>query len=286
VSDKPQAAPVMLPRGTAEVAGMRITHADKVLYPESGITKLELARYYEQVAERMLPELAGRPLTLVRCPDGWNGECFYQKHAMRSVMRELSRIEIPEKSGSGIYLIADDLAGLMSLVQMGVLEIHVWGSTRKHIEQPDRVVFDFDPDEGLPWPRVIEAAIELRELLAGMGLASFAKVTGGKGLHVVLPVTPKHDWDAVKAFAHAVAQEIVRREPLNFTRALPKTWGCLRTIFSAMDSMTPPISNSPLSEATCAWRIIWKRRSPSSSRILSGSASSMASTTSYASSII
>ena len=263
VSAKPEKAPVAAPGGPLEVAGMRISNPDKVLYPESGVTKLELARYYETIADRILPELAGRPLTLVRCPDGWKGECFYQKHATQKVMPELKRIEITEKSGAGVYLIADDLPGLLSLVQMGVLEIHVWGSTRKHIELPDRLVFDFDPDEGLPWERVGAAALQLRGLLAEMGLDSFPKVTGGKGLHVVVPVQPRYDWDEIKAFTKAVAETMAAQQPAAFTATLSKKARRGRIFVDYLRNQRGATAIAPYSararaKATVAAPVSWK----------------------------
>ena len=211
-----------LPRGTVEIGGVRLSNAEKVLYPEAGITKLDLARYYEAVAAKILPEIAGRPLTLVRCPEGYRGHCFYQKHASQSVPLALRRVDIAEKSGSSIYLVADDLAALWSLVQMGVLEIHVWGSKEPQIEKPDRIVFDFDPDEGLAWERVGEAALELRALLEELGLESFVKATGGKGLHVVLPLRPRYGWEEIKGFTKAIAQLMVERRPGAYTATLAK----------------------------------------------------------------
>ncbi len=209
-------------RGTVEVAGVAISNADKVLYPKGGFTKLALAQYYEQIAPHMLPELSGRPLTLVRCPEGYDKNCFYQKHATKAVPAALERLDIPEGRDAGIHLLANDLAGLLSLVQMGVLEIHVWGSTRRALDRPDRVVFDFDPDEGLAWPRVVEAAFTMRHLLGELGLESFAKATGGKGLHVVVPLRPQLDWDEMKAFSKAMAEEMARREPGAYTTTMAK----------------------------------------------------------------
>jgi bifunctional non-homologous end joining protein LigD len=208
--------------GAVEVAGVRLTHPGKVLFGQAKATKLDLARYYVDVAERMLPHVRGRPLTLVRAPDGAGGKSFYQKHPGEGTPDALKRVEIAEKGGTTTYLIADDVRGLVSLVQMGVLEVHLWGSTRAALETPDRIIFDLDPDEGLPWERVVAGALAVRDLLTEMGLETWPKATGGKGLHVVLPVRPKYDWDAVKAFTHAVAQEIVRREPAAYTGALPK----------------------------------------------------------------
>ena len=221
----PPPAPAARPARAAAAAapgGVRLTHPEKLLYPADGITKRGLADYYAAVAEHMLPHVRGRPLTLLRCPDGQQGHCFYQKHPGEGAPPELGRIEIEEKSGTTTYLIADDLAGLVALVQMGVLEVHLWGSTRRALEKPDRVILDLDPDEGLAWERVIEGALALRKLLAEMGLETFVKGTGGKGLHVVLPLKPHYGWDEIKAFSHAVAGELVRRHPDYYTGALPK----------------------------------------------------------------
>jgi bifunctional non-homologous end joining protein LigD len=169
-----------------------------------------------------LPELANRPLSLVRCPDGFGKQCFYQKHLSSGVPDALGRLELPEKSGSETYLVIKDLAGLVAIVQMAVLEIHPWGSTAGKVEKPDRITFDFDPDEGLPWDRVTAAAIEMREALAGVGLRSFAKTTGGKGLHVVVPVAPKLEWEAIKEFARWVAERFVTAYPDRFTSNMAK----------------------------------------------------------------
>ncbi len=181
--------------------------------PTTGITKLDLARYYADVADWALPHLAHRPLSLVRAPTGVGGELFYQKHAGSSVPEAVTRIEIDGET----HLAIEDLAGLLSLVQIGVLEIHPWGSTIDKLEQPDRVTFDLDPDEGLPWSRVTEAALEIRDVLAGLGLQSFVKTTGGKGLHVVVPLTPRLGWDEVKNFTKAVADDMAARHPQRYT---------------------------------------------------------------------
>src|SRR5205085_596889 len=179
--------------GSIEFDGVRLTHPDRILYPDQGITKLALAEYYAAIKDWALPHLANRPLSLVRCPEGQGKECFYQKHATTAVPKVVGRVEIPEGTGTGTgtYTYIKDLPGLVAMVQMGVLEIHPWGSRVKKLETPDRITFDFDPDVGLPWDRVTDAAIEMREALLGIGLQSFAKTTGGKGLHVVVPVVPK-----------------------------------------------------------------------------------------------
>lgn len=200
--------------GTAEVAGVELTHPGRVLYPDQGLTKLDLARYYETVADRLLPHLEGRPLSLVRCPAGRERSCFYQKHLGEGFPEAVERVEIEEKDGAtGLYGVAGSLAAVVSLVQMGVLEIHTWGCRRDRLERPDTVVFDVDPAPGLAWEAVVEAATELRATLDGLGLVSFVKTTGGKGLHVVVPLVRRHGWDEVKDFSHAVAERLVRRRP-------------------------------------------------------------------------
>jgi bifunctional non-homologous end joining protein LigD len=208
--------------GSIDFAGVRLTNPDRVLYPGQGITKLALAEYYAAIADWVLPHIAHRPLTLVRCPEGYGKECFYQKHLGSGVPDVIGRVEIPEKSGSETYPVIDNRAGLVAMVQMSVLEIHLWGSTVTKLEAPDRIVFDLDPDVGLPWERVTAAAIEVREALLGIGLRSFAKTTGGKGLHVVVPVMPKLDWDAIKEFAKWVAERFVKTYPDRYTSNMAK----------------------------------------------------------------
>jgi bifunctional non-homologous end joining protein LigD len=211
--------PARKPGGTAEVAGVPLTSPDRVLYEGMGLTKLDLARYYERVADWMLPHVADRPLSLVRCPQGRDGECFFQKHVGDTFPEAVGRVAIPEKEGdeAKLYGTVDSVAGLVALVQMGVLEIHLWGARTDRLERPDRLVFDLDPDVGLAWERVIEATFALRVRLAELGLQSFVKTTGGKGLHVVVPLTRRHGWEEVKDFARAVAADLVRREPERYT---------------------------------------------------------------------
>ena len=210
--------------GSVTFDGVRLTHPDRVLYPDQGITKLALAEYYAKVAAWALPHLANRALSLVRCPEGQGKECFYQKHATTAVPKVVGRVEIPEGAGTGTgtYTYIKDLPGLVAMVQMGVLEIHPWGSRVDKLEFPDIVTFDFDPDVGLPWDRVTEAAIEMREALIGIGLQSFPKTTGGKGLHVVVPVAPKLEWEAIKEFAKWVAEKFVATYPERFTSNMAK----------------------------------------------------------------
>ena len=217
MEEKPRVAAA----ATASARSLPLTHADKVLYPEAGLTKRDLALYYEAVAEQLLPHLRNRPLTLVRCPDGWSKECFFQKHAVDSTPTSLRRLDIAGSDGVEVYLAADTLDAVWALVQMGVLEIHVWGARADRPQTPDRLVFDLDPDPTVPWEQVIAAAHLLRQRLASLDLVSFPRTTGGKGLHVVVPIVRRHDWNEAKAFAKALAEDVVRQQPDRFTARLP-----------------------------------------------------------------
>lgn len=191
-------------------SGVTLTNPDKVLYPELGFTKIDLARYYEVLAPFILPYLVNRPISLVRCPEGCDRECFFQRHGMEGMNRNIKELHIPGGKTTRKYLYIDDEAGLFGLVQLGVLEIHDWGVSTDHLTEPDRLVFDLDPDEGLELTELKAAAVEVRDFLADLGLVSFVKVTGGKGLHVVAPIAPKLKWDEVKSFAKAVADALVQ----------------------------------------------------------------------------
>jgi bifunctional non-homologous end joining protein LigD len=204
------------------VAGVRITHGDRVLYPEAGITKLDVAQYYERISEWMLPHVRGRPLTLVRCPDGIRSECFYMKHSKVWAPSGLRRVHIQEKTKIGEYLVADETPALVGLAQMGVLEIHTWNSRMDRVEQPNRIVLDIDPGRRVTWLQVLEAARLIRTLLEKLDLEGFPKTTGGRGLHVVVPLTPSADWPACLAFARQLASEMERREPDRYTTAFAK----------------------------------------------------------------
>ncbi len=209
------------------VGGVAITNPERVMYPDIGLTKLEVARYYDDVAEFMLPYVARRPLTIVRCPEGRAEACFFQKHAAPSFPETIMRLPIREGGELVEYLAIDSLAGLLSLVQMGALEFHIWGSRIEAVESPDQLCFDLDPDPELPFARVAEGARLLRSLLGGLGLRSFLKTTGGKGLHVVAPIEPTLPTDEVKAFAKALAEAIVSADPEHYvsTMALKKRTG-------------------------------------------------------------
>jgi bifunctional non-homologous end joining protein LigD len=203
-------------------AGVRLTSPDKVLYPEDGITKLELADYYRSVADWMLPHVVGRPLVLVRCPEGHHKECFYQKHPAVGTPETLRQIPVEESGKTEKYVVVDDAAGLISLAQIGALELHAWGSRADRLERPDRLVFDLDPDAAVPWPRVVQSARQVRQFLQELGLESFLKTTGGKGLHLVVPIDRRHDWEAAKAFCKRVAELIVLADRAHYTANMSK----------------------------------------------------------------
>ncbi len=204
------------------VAGIALSNPERILYPEQGVNKEALARYYELVGERMLPFLAGRPLTVVRCPQGRQKKCFYQKHLNESVPPPVRGVTVREKEGEGLYLVIDDLPGIIALVQLGVLEFHPWGSREDRLEQPDQAIFDLDPAPDVAWENVIYAARQVRTTLDELGLASFVKTSGGKGLHVVVPLTRRADWEEVRTFSRAVAEEIARREPQRYVTTMSK----------------------------------------------------------------
>ncbi len=208
--------------GSVEVAGVRLTSPDRVVFPEPGVTKRELAEYYEAVGEVLLRRAAGRPLALVRCPEGMAGDCFYQKHPGDSFGVDVPRVEVVEKEGPDVYVYATQVAHLVSLVQVGVVEVNTWGSTVERLEQPDRLVFDLDPSPGVPFGFTKQTAGGLRELLARLGLTPFLRATGGKGLHVVAPLTPEAGWDEVSSFAETVAAALVAADPARLTTDLPK----------------------------------------------------------------
>jgi bifunctional non-homologous end joining protein LigD len=204
------------------IEGVRVTHPDKVLYPGRNITKRDLIAHYVKVADRMLPHIANRPVSLVRCPDGEGGECFFQKHASKGFPSEFRAVPIRESAGKRDYLYIEDLQGLVAAVQMGALELHLWGVHAGDIERPDRMVFDLDPDEDVPFAAVTKAAKELRARLKALKLESFAMATGGKGVHVVLPLARGHSWDQHRDFAEAIARLMAEEEPDRFVASMSK----------------------------------------------------------------
>ena len=199
-----------------------LSSPDRILYPEMGVTKRALAEYYMDAADWIMPHLLGRPFTLVRCPEGWNRQCFYQKHLGDAVSPVLRAIPIQGKDGLEYYSVVDNREGLVALVQLGVLEIHVWGCRDGKLDQPDMMVFDLDPDPEAPRERMIDAAFRVRGRLSELGLRSFLKTTGGKGLHVVASLTPRAGWHTVKEFSHRVADGMVRESPGEYIATMSK----------------------------------------------------------------
>ncbi len=205
------------------VAGLRISSPDREVFPGSGCTKLDIARHYDRVGER-LTEIAGhRPLTLLRAPSGLEGDTFFQKHAGKGFPDDLRRIAIEESDGTTAdYMYATKPEAFVAAAQMGAVEFHIWGSRTDRLERPDRLVFDLDPDEGLGWADVRAAAFDLRDRLSDLGLASGAMVTGGKGVHLWMPLHRSHDWDLVKTFAKTFAYVMAEAEPDRFTARMSK----------------------------------------------------------------
>ncbi|SEO76299.1 ATP-dependent DNA ligase LigD phosphoesterase module /ATP-dependent DNA ligase LigD polymerase module [Salinihabitans flavidus] len=207
-----------------EVGGVRISSAGRVVYPEAGLTKGGVAEHYARVGERMLTHAANRPLSLLRCPDGISGDCFFQKHAGKGFPDAVKTMPIEEKDGEvQDYMHVSTREGLIGAAQMGTIEFHIWGAVRDRIERPDRMVFDLDPDEGLDFRQVKAAAQQVREGLTACGLQSVPMVTGGKGVHVIVPLRRISDWNTVKYFARTFAQILADRDPDAFTATMSKS---------------------------------------------------------------
>ncbi|WP_375206673.1 DNA ligase D [Hyphococcus sp.] len=227
-TDKPAEEVTVMARDdkgeTSEFKGVRLTHPDRVMYPGQGATKRQVAEYYAANAERILKYLKNRPLSLVRCPAGRQDECFFQKHHGASVPEALKSVEIKEKDGKNAhYLMIDNVKGLIAAAQIGALELHIWGARADRIERPERVVFDLDPDEGVSFDGVKDAALELRDVLKAAGLQSFPLLTGGKGVHVIAPIERRRDWPDVKTFAKGLAQKLADASPKRYIATASKS---------------------------------------------------------------
>jgi bifunctional non-homologous end joining protein LigD len=198
----------------ATIGRIRLTSPDKLLWADAGVTKLDLANYYREMADHLLTYVKDRPLSLVRCPEGYEGECFFQKHHNPSTPDAIETVSIKEKDGGKAdYLVIHNAAGVVAAAQVGALELHVWGSRTDSIEKPERIVFDLDPDEGLDFEDVKQAAFELRDVLASVDLKSFPLLTGGKGIHVIVPIARTQEWPKVKAFASGLARMLAKASP-------------------------------------------------------------------------
>jgi bifunctional non-homologous end joining protein LigD len=245
-----------------EIEGVRLTHPDKVVFPGQGITKRDLAEYYLKVKDRILAHVADRPLSLVRCPDGADGDCFFQKHASPGFPDAFKPIRIKEKEGSDVYLYIEDVRGLIACVQMGALELHIWGSHNDTLETPDRIVFDLDPGEDMDFSVVRDAAKAVRDRLAALGLKTFPMVTGGKGVHVVAPLKPRYGWDDVKAFCEAIARTMAAEEPKRYLAVATKAKRSGRIFIDYLRNGRGATAICPFSTrarrgAPVAWPVSW-----------------------------
>ncbi len=203
-------------------SGIEITHPDRILTPTKSISKLELAKYYDLIADRMLPHLVNRPLVLVRCPSiGLKGKaCFFQKHYNKSFPKAIKPVDVDKGAD---YMTITTKTGLMALIQFNTVEIHPWGSTLKHLNEPDRITFDLDPSPEVPWKEVIESAYIIRDALKKLKLTSFVKTSGGKGFHIMIPIAPKYDWVQVKDFTEAFSLFLSDKYPDRFTATITKS---------------------------------------------------------------
>ncbi len=215
---KRRSAPVKAAKADNQIGAITLTHPDRVYWEDAGVTKRDLAEYYTRVWQWMKPHVVGRPISLLRCPEGAAGQCFFQKHAAAGVSTEYLH-QVTEKGAKIISI--DNLDGLLSLVQAGVLEVHVRGSTIEDRDRADRLVFDLDPGPGTGWRDVVAAARDVRARLATLKLKTFLKTSGGKGLHVVLPIKPV-PWDIAKDFCQTVAQAMAVDEPARYTAVVSK----------------------------------------------------------------
>ncbi|MGN6209345.1 DNA ligase D [Asticcacaulis sp.] len=216
-ADPPPAPKTKSKSADAEVAGIRISHPDRVIFPALGVTKRQLAEYYDSIAERMLPYIINRPISMLRCPEGLSDTCFFQRHIPRpggkGEMKHIYDTGVKVKGRDEDYIMIRDRAGLITMIQWGVIEIHPWGAMADAPDKPNQIIFDLDPDPETPWENVIEGVREVKTRLDEFRLKSFLKTTGGKGLHVVVPLTPKHTWATVKPFTRAIAQSMAHDHP-------------------------------------------------------------------------
>jgi bifunctional non-homologous end joining protein LigD len=249
-----------------EIAGVKVTNPDRVMFPGRNITKRMLIEYQLAIADRVLPHVALRPLSLVRCPRGQEGDCFFQKHASKGFPEEFKPIEIAEKESRGTYLYIEDKRGLVAAVQMGALELHIWGSHNKTLEKPDRLVFDLDPDEEVDFAMVKLGAAEMRDRLKSIGIESFCMTTGGKGLHVVVPLQPKHGWDDIKAFAEAMARTLAADDPDRYLAVMSKAKRKGKIFVDYLRNgrgatAIAPFSTRARAGAPVAWPVNWRNLS-------------------------
>ena len=246
-----------------EIAGVRLTHPDKQLYPEEHVSKRDIALYYEAAARRLLPYVSRRLISIVRCPEGRGEPCFFQRHPIPGSPESIHRFKQRKTKATPDYIYVEDVQGLIALAQMGVLEIHIWGSPIDDIDRPDRMVFDLDPAEDVPFAEVKAAALHLRDLLEALRLKSFPLLTGGKGIHVVVPLKPRHGWDVIKAFSGGLAQRVAADQPKRYVATMTKakrTGRIFIDYFRNDKSATAiaPYSTRARAGAPLAWPVTWK----------------------------
>jgi DNA ligase D len=218
-----EAAPRKRLIAEADLAAITITNPTRRLFGNSGATKLDVAVYYAAVGDFMLPHLLGRPVSLIRCPTGKPEDCFFQRHAFKGMPASVATFDTVDSDGdTRTYLTVEDPKGFLALAQFGVVEFHTWGALQKRLEKPDRVVLDLDPGEGIAWREVVEAAVHVGETLRGLDLVPFAKTTGGKGIHVVVPITPKLAWKRVHEITGQIAESIAAGAPDTFVTNMAK----------------------------------------------------------------
>ena len=206
-----------------DVGGVGISHPNRVVFPADGITKLEIAQFYHAVADRMLPHIVGRPLSLLRVPDDIGGQQFFQRHLPENGgLHNVASVDVPVKDRIEEYMMIENELGLLSLAQWGGIELHPWGCKADNPLLPDRMIFDLDPDPGAPWKNVVDGAAEVRNRMQELGLESFLKTTGGKGLHVVVPIERRFGWSAIKAFTRAIAESMAHDSPDRFIANMSK----------------------------------------------------------------
>lgn len=203
--------------------GVRITHPDRIVFEEGAITKGDVARYYATVVPFLLQEIQNRPISLLRCPSGIKADCFYQRNVGFGLGADVYPFPWDYKGRSYKYIYVKNEKGIMEMIQMGVIEIHPWGATIDKVHTPDRMIFDLDPDPSVPFPEVKKAALEIRKRLEAAGLESFLKCTGGKGLHIMVPLAPKSSWDEVKGWASAFAHKMVKEAPDKYVATITKS---------------------------------------------------------------
>lgn len=211
-----------LPQEELVLHGVKITHPGRIVFEEEKITKGDVARYYAAVAPFLMQEIKNRPISLLRCPSGVSAECFYQRNVGFGLGPAVLPFFWDYKGSSYKYIYVGNEKGLMEMVQMGVIEIHPWGAMVDKIHMPDRMIFDLDPDSAVPFAEVRKAALEIRKRLKNDGLESYLKCTGGKGLHIIVPLAPKADWEEVKSWAMEFSRKMVSDAPDKYVATITK----------------------------------------------------------------